>query len=312
MDSNLSSKRLLFVLGKGGTGRTMLSTSLGYSFASKNKKTLIVQWAAQDHISPLFQKKDAGHNEVEVAPNLYTMNFSLSETIREYFVDHLKFKLLYNLVVQNTHVKKFIQAAPGISELFFLGRLYWLVDLALKERGWQYDHIIVDEPAMGHGTALFTIAETVASFGITGPLARECKRITRLLKDEKKTGILISCLPEELPVEETQEFFPIITKHLKREPLGVFMNRSISPFFKNPKPKWLGGLKEEVKDTSHLDLFLNMLLKRHDYEEAFAHWLQDYSPKTFLMPVPDITLQGDVTDPLVIVKDLSHIFNPLI
>lgn len=231
---------LVFVLGKGGVGRSSVSAGLASHLAFRGKKTLVVQWALEDSISPWFHKSEAGHSAQEVEQNLFVQNFDSDEAIREYFVDHLKMKLIHKLVIENKHVQKLVQAAPGLHELFFLGRLFWLVDLAKQERGWAFDHIIVDAPATGHSASLFKIAQTMASFGFTGPLSYECERVSRMLADPQKTGVLVVTLPEELPAEETMEFLPKLTSDLNRKPLALFINRSVSLYF--------GGRREVFKD----------------------------------------------------------------
>ena len=296
-------QKLLFVLGKGGTGRTTVSTSLGLSFAKKKQKTLIVQWSYQDHISPLFGKTPSFHEEVEVAPYLFTINVSTDESIREYFVDHLKMAVFYNFVIQNNHVKKFLKAAPGVKELFFLGRLYWLCELAQEEKGWSYDHIIVDEPAMGHGSSLFTIAETVSRFGVTGPLAKECGRVSSLLSNSQKTGVILTCIPEELPVEETEEFFPVIVEKLKREPLCVIMNRSLKGFFHQTDIS--------VKEDQRGKIFaLSTLKSREQFENRFADFIAKKTNST-LFNLSDILLLEPKSDIKSIIEmlaaEISHL-----
>ena len=198
-------QKLLFVLGKGGVGRSTASLALATSFAAAGERVLVVQWALRDDLSPRYGLPPAGHTETAVTPGVFTMNFDADEAIREYFVDHLGMRLLHSVVIENKHVQRLIHAAPGVQELFFLGRLLWLVELAHAKRGWSYDRVIVDTPATGHGVSLFTIAPTIAGFGMTGPLAAECVRVSALLADARKVGVLFVTLPEELPVEETLE-----------------------------------------------------------------------------------------------------------
>lgn len=274
---------LLFVLGKGGVGRSTVAVSLAQLFASRGKKSLIVQWSLEDSISRWFQKPQAGHSAQEVARNIFVMNFEADEAIREYFVEHLKMKVIYKLVIENKHVQRLIQAAPGLHELFFLGRLFWLIELSMKEKGWAYDHVIVDSPATGHSTSLFQIAETMASFGFTGPLAYECERVAKLLADPQKTGTVVVTLPEELPTEEVLEFVPKLSAEMKRPPLAVLVNRSVSREFRDVKEDELmsklsqSGLKQNFVDA--IDLVAGELFKKLEFERLLNDKL---TPQTSL------------------------------
>jgi len=54
-------QKVIFVLGKGGVGRTTISAALGYYFAKQGLKTLVIQWAIRDFVSPIFDKDPVGH-----------------------------------------------------------------------------------------------------------------------------------------------------------------------------------------------------------------------------------------------------------
>lgn len=258
-------------------------------YAQKKEKVLVVQWSLSDIISPLFSQTPTTHQEQSIsfhfasmpAPSQFlTMNYDVDESIREYFVEHLKMKLLYSVVVQNKHVQKLVHAAPGVAELFFLGRLFWLVELAQQEHGVFYDRIIVDTPATGHGVSLFGIARAVSSFGITGPLAMECDRVARLLADDKKTGIILVTLPEELPSEETMETYPKLVEKLGYKPLCLLVNQSVSPAIypqlngipENPYFQKLLSSLESDEAKQDLATITSGLVKRNVYEDKLSEF----------------------------------------
>lgn len=315
---NQISQKLLFILGKGGVGRTMVSASLASHFAKQGEKVLVVQWSIKDSISPLYSLPQCSHKESLVPHGYKVMNFSASDAIREYFVDHLKMKLIYSMVIENRHVQRFIHAAPGVQELFFLGRLFWLVELAQKERGYFYDRVIVDCPATGHGLSLFGIAPAVASLGMTGPLATECERVTKLLLDQEKTGVFIVTLPEELPVEECFESIPKVTNQLKRPPLAIIVNQSISPkFFPEinhaKDEEWFFKLKSsfnQIESRQELELILTSLTKRNLFEDKLINWAQNFSAQSNkplpIISLPDVALLHKVDSPLNIIDSLSN------
>jgi len=302
-------QRLVFVLGKGGVGRTTLATSFARVCARRGEKTLIVQWALQDSVSLLFAKPTAGHDSEPIAENLWTMNFSPDEAIREYFIDHLKMRLLYNLVIENKHVQRLIHAAPGVQELFFLGRLFWLICLSEEIRGTRFDRVIVDAQATGHGVSLFTVAPTIAQFGMTGPLASECERVAKMLADPKLVGSMLVTLPEELPVEETLEFLPRLARDLGRPADALFVNRSLAPYMEsNPAALdeqhvlniWQRQLNSE-KALKALSLLHRDLRKRSHFEAFLRSSAERLFPQLPIISVPDIGLANpDAAAPAVL------------
>ncbi|MBM3381793.1 MAG: ArsA family ATPase [Betaproteobacteria bacterium] len=292
------SQRLVFFLGKGGVGRTTLATSFAQACALRGEKTLIVQWSLNDAVSSLFSRPSAGHDSSPLAHNLWVMNFSADEAIREYFIDHLKLRLVYNLVIENKHVQRLLHAAPGVRELFFLGRLFWLICLSEEIRGTRFDRVVVDAQATGHGVSLFTIAPTIAKFGMTGPLAAECERVASMLADPKLVGTALVTLPEELPVEETLEFLPKLTHDLGRSPNALLINRSIAPYVeKNPQSmdyEHVVGLWEKKLTTNAatraLALLHRDLRKRQHFEMVLRDELKQRGYKIAITSVPDIGL----------------------
>ncbi len=300
-------QKVLFVQGKGGVGRTILTSSLGYYYAKKGLKTLLIQWTIKDSISPLFNQELVGHKHKEIFPNLYVMNYDPKITLYEYFVDHLNMKFFYNFVLENKQVKKLIQIAPGLEEIFFLGRIFWLVDLAKEERGYEFDKIIIDSPATGHGSALFGVISTISNFQWEGPLIFETTRVSRMLSDENKVGILLISLPEELPYEETIELNEVITKEMKRSPIILFINKSISGYIHNDKfedhPPFLDFFKKNYNVAYSL---YNELKNKLEYEKKIKNYFQDKVNKIFT--IPDIHIKYPEISGLEKIIKISEFF----
>lgn len=322
-------QRLLFIIGKGGVGRSSVATSLAAYFSQKKENVLVVQWSLTDSISPIFSQQLVSHKEKPIEfcfepgkkTNFFkTMNFDPDTAIKEYFVDHLKMKLLYSVIIQNKHVQKLIHAAPGVSELFFLGRLFWLVELAKQECGVFYDRIIIDTPATGHGVSLFGIAKAVAALGITGPLANECERVTKLLSDEKKTATILVTLPEELPTEECIESYPLIEKKIGHKPLYLIVNQSINPSLYpellnipsdlTAKDSWLNHLSQDFQSDiakKELNLIVSSLVKRNLYERRLEKFASERNLN--MISIPDFNLMQKEQSPLQIIKLMTQYFS---
>jgi anion-transporting ArsA/GET3 family ATPase len=301
---------LVFVLGKGGVGKTSASCALAKQAALLGKRSLIVQWSLSDSVASFLNHQNSAMNflesvastllhdsqkyikETQVESGIFTVNFSFQETVREYFVDHLGQKLLYSLVIENKHVQKLLQASPGVQELFFLGRLFWLIELAEKERGWKYDHVFVDTPSTGHGVSLFGAARSIAKFGMAGPLGEECRRVQELLDNPKRTSYVVVTLPEELPLQETRELISKIEAEVKYAPAQIFLNKHVSVQFCNQFVS-LGKKVEEFSERSQ-NVFKVL-------EESFA-----------LANVLSESFQKERSENIVLVPDAAILQQPVI
>ena len=239
--------RIVFVLGKGGVGRSTVAAALATAAARRGERALILQWAIADSIGPWFGISPAGATPVTIAPRIAVANFSLDYALRAYFVDHLRMGLVYRRVLRARPVARMLEIAPGLAEMFFLGQLWWLVTLARSEAGLDFDRIIVDAPATGHGTSLLDVPATLARMGASGLLATETRRVVDLVADPARTGAIVVALPEPLVVDETLELVPRVAARLGRAPLALIVNRSAAEVAA-ASPAWLDELR--VTDKS--------------------------------------------------------------
>lgn len=244
--------RIIFVLGKGGVGRSTISAALGLLCTRRNERTLIMQWAVADAIGPWFEAAPVGPAPTEIAPLLSAANFALDDALRAYFVDHLHLGLVYRRVVRAHAVTRMIEVAPGLAEMFFLGQLWWLITLAEREAGLCFDRVIVDAPATGHAASLLDIPSLASAMSTTDLLSVETRRVVDMLADPQRTGAVVVSLPEPMVVAETLELIPRVTARLGRAPLALVVNRSADTIVdRDERPPWLDLLAAQLSLPSH-------------------------------------------------------------
>jgi hypothetical protein len=242
--------RVLFVLGKGGVGRSTVSAALASMFAARGERSLVFEWTIAEPIAPWFGLPPAGLDPVEVQPGMLVMSYRLDQVLRQYFVDHLGLPRFYTHVVDGPYLRQLIEAAPGIGELMFMGHVWWLTTLAEKEAGLRVDHVIVDAPATGHGASLLHLPATLAAMKPTGLLATEVLRVVGMMRDPAVTGTVVVTLAEELAAEETMELVPRATHDLGRPPLFAIVNRTVSGSLGDTPPAWLGALADQLSPAA--------------------------------------------------------------
>src|SRR5437868_3302333 len=82
--AGLLDKRLIFVTGKGGTGKSTVSIALGLAAARQGKRTMVAEVSRQERVAHAFHHDAAGFAETEIAPNLFTISIAPSESLKEY------------------------------------------------------------------------------------------------------------------------------------------------------------------------------------------------------------------------------------
>ena len=150
--SNILDKRLIFVTGKGGVGKSTVAAALGVAAARQGKRTIVCEVAQQERMSSVFHSEGVGYHETEIGENLYAFSIDPQRALEEYLLLQIKVKPLYDLMFKNRVFTYFAAATPGLRELVTIGKVWELAQLDRRvKRGAKYDVVIVDAPATGHG-----------------------------------------------------------------------------------------------------------------------------------------------------------------
>ena len=166
----LLDKRLVFVTGKGGVGKSTISIALGLAAASRGKRTIVCEVGGQETASRVFRRAEIGFHEVEVADNLWAISIDPDHSLREYLLLQLKVRAMRDMLVRSRIFNYLAAATPGLKELVTIGKIWELAqpDRRVK-KARDYDLVIVDAPATGHGIGFLQTPRTFAGIARVGP-----------------------------------------------------------------------------------------------------------------------------------------------
>ena len=261
--SDLLDKRLLFVAGKGGVGRTTVAASLGLLAARRGKRTIVVEVAGQERVSRSFRSAGAGYTETELAPNLYGISIDPDRALEEFLVDQIGSRRLAGLLMHNRIFEYLAAATPGLRELVTIGKVWELALLERRRRGDSpYDLVVLDAPPTGQGLGMLHTPQTFADVARVGPIRRKALLIDGFLRDPSQTGVVAVALPEEMPVNETLELRARLREQMGYDTGLVVMNALLPERFNGEEAEAIESVNGGAGDPT-VAAALRMALSEH-------------------------------------------------
>ncbi len=170
--SNLLDRRVLFVGGKGGVGKTTIAACLALIAADRGRRCLLVSTDPAHSLSDIFEKTIAG-SKTEIVPGVWGLEID-PDTVTDEHLETLKYNMrslvkpsLYSQIDQQINLAR---QAPGMLESAMLERLS---ELMVESRNG-YDHVIFDTAPTGHTLRLLSLPEIMTAW--TDGLLKRQKR----------------------------------------------------------------------------------------------------------------------------------------
>lgn len=219
----MANTELIFISGKGGTGKSAVTSALAIDRARRGHTVLAIDMGASLGLGTHLREPALDYQPREVRPGLFAMTIERSTALDEYLKIQLR-------VPQGAPTKQLAAAlavladtAPGVREIISIGKPVY--------ETWKgvWDTVVVDAPSLGQFQSYLRAPTTIADLVPTGNVKRQATRLQATILDPDITTVVLVATPAELPVNETDEALKAIASEHLSAPPTVVMNRFLAP-----------------------------------------------------------------------------------
>ncbi len=272
--ADLLDRKLVFVTGKGGTGKTTIAAALAWLAAARGKKTLVCEVDAKGDLADFYETGPTRFEEREVAPRLWAMSMDTEASLKQYLSLQLKVPLVAKVGPLAKMFDFVASAAPGVKEIVTVGKLCWEV----RER--HYDFIVVDASASGHVVGQLAAPQAINQLVQVGLVRQQTGWMLDILGDPATTGLVVVATPAEMPVSETLELTERVKAETNVDLAAVVVNRVLPELFgrgeeevferlsesqvlRDPVEKRIGGSLAPLFDAARLTVTMRRSRTEH-------------------------------------------------
>ena len=222
-------RRMAFVTGKGGVGKTTVSAALALAATAQRRSAVVCELGTRGQLARAFGRGAPRPGAAaRLAPGLSAVSIDPDTALEEWLARNIG-RPGAALLGRSDAFRYFVAAAPGARELVGIGKAWDLT----RPRGAAGDRrlVVLDAPSSGHAVGLLQAPRTFSRLGGPGPIGRQARRVRDFLADPSSSAIVLVCTPSEMPVTETVELAGAVEEATGRPPDVVIANQVLPDRF---------------------------------------------------------------------------------
>lgn len=229
--------RLIFVTGKGGTGKSTVAAALAIALA-RHRPTLLADLDLRLSAARILGAEINETGITRVSDTLEIASFSPRHEL-EHFIERIVPMRAISRRMLRSHTFGYVTAAlPGLEAFLMLERLRIIAGDALLEDSFA----VIDGPATGNAIELLSVARGVERLAPTGTLNRLARQVEEFLVDPGRFGVVITLVPEAMAIREALETATALKEMIGAHRVAAALNCVAEPLFTAGERKKIGSL----------------------------------------------------------------------
>jgi len=256
---------LVLVGGKGGVGKSFVTTRLAESFDERGERVVAVRFA-NDGLADTQPK--SSYREVVLDP---------TRALRDQAARIIGSQRLARLVLDQRAIRGVLDLIPGVNEVALL--------LTVQELAEQYDRVVVDLPATGHGGSWLQAPRTLLGVVDRGRAMVMTTSLAEHFEDPNRTSFVLVTTTEPFVLLEAERLSAQLLAEAHITTAAVVVNRAPQSFDESARRAAWSLAASRHPAASEAARMANLLSERE-----IARARSAYATSQFGEDVPVVTL----------------------
>lgn len=233
--------RLIFVTGKGGTGKSTVAAALALALSRRHEVTL-ADLDSKLSAARMLGARSGNGGPIRVSERLEIIALDPRAELEAFMERIVPVRAISRRMLRSRTFGYVSAALPGLEAFLMLERLKTMAE----ERAAQDRYLVVDAPASGNALELLSVPRGVKGIAPLGTLNRIASEVESFLSDPARFGALLMVTPEEMALREAIETTSRLNDELNVGCVAAVLNATVPILFSAAELAALSAAREHA------------------------------------------------------------------
>jgi Mrp family chromosome partitioning ATPase len=229
--------RLIFVTGKGGSGKSTVAAALAAVF-SLERPTVLVDLDGRLSAARMLGIAPNGSAPASTGASLEVAGLTPHAELEAFIERIVPLKAISRRMLKSRTFGHVTAALPGLEAFLMLERLR----IMAREIETRDGLVVVDAPATGGAMELLSVTRQIRKLAPLGTLNRLAAAVEEMITDPARFGVVLTAMPQELAVREALEAAASLNERLGLTPIAAVLNGVADALFRPAELNHLDAL----------------------------------------------------------------------